>query len=632
MRWYCAIVGVVAIGTLAQAGVREHVRFTPMQPTRGGTVRIIYDPSGTPLSGADSISAEILFLRESDTPLLTTVHLRREDARWSGVLPVPESDVTLLLCQFVAGDLVDDNGEEGWDLMVHTAAGKPVRNAHLARATVLQRSEFYSFKHRRDPEKAQQELNLEQALFPDNWRASVMAWGLMMRSPGGEEAARSIRPQLDSVYEREKEHQSVVAELLPWFEQTGQIDRAESIRSAAIAREPQGQVAMATARSSVFQERDPAARLARIQDVLSRFPWNDRDYDALVGAQVTSLVRLERYEEAAQAATQARHPDGSMYNAIAWPLVEKGEQLEEAVRWARTGVKLSREQSDEQKPEYVSERSWRSTRRMRLGMVLDTYALGLFKLERLREAQRAFEEADSLFDGEVPETAEHLVETYLRNGKPEQALELARRMILTGITSDRTDELYQEAYTRQHGSAEGMEDDLHQLRSAARDRMRTELLKTRVSIPAPAFALKALDGTSVRLEDLRGKVVMIDFWATWCGPCRMSFPFLQRFYDEHRADQSLALFAVNTWERVEGEKRQKTVRKFLADNKYTFPVLFDEAVVEQYGVEGIPTRFVIDQDGIIRFKSIGFEGGDKMLTQMELQLEILLGKGSSASE
>jgi hypothetical protein len=60
-------------------------------------------------------------------------------------------------------------------------------------------------------------------------------------------------------------------------------------------------------------------------------------------------------------------------------------------------------------------------------------------------------------------------------------------------------------------------------------------------------------------------------------------------------------------------------------------VLFDESAVEQYGVEGIPTRFIIDQEGVIRFKSIGFEGGEKMLTQMDLQLELLLESAASSS-
>jgi peroxiredoxin len=76
---------------------------------------------------------------------------------------------------------------------------------------------------------------------------------------------------------------------------------------------------------------------------------------------------------------------------------------------------------------------------------------------------------------------------------------------------------------------------------------------------------------------------------------------------------------------VKAEDREATVKKFISENKYTFPVLLDTDVVEKYGVEGIPTKFVIDRNGIIQFKSIGFEGGDKMMVEMDLQFEMLLG-------
>jgi thiol-disulfide isomerase/thioredoxin len=105
----------------------------------------------------------------------------------------------------------------------------------------------------------------------------------------------------------------------------------------------------------------------------------------------------------------------------------------------------------------------------------------------------------------------------------------------------------------------------------------------------------------------------------------MSFPFLQKAYEKYRKDPRVAIFAVNTWEREKGDVRETTVKKFLADNKYTFPVLYDDNSVEKYGVEGIPTKFMIDQKGVIRFKSVGFDGGEKMLAEIDAQLAMLLG-------
>jgi thiol-disulfide isomerase/thioredoxin len=128
----------------------------------------------------------------------------------------------------------------------------------------------------------------------------------------------------------------------------------------------------------------------------------------------------------------------------------------------------------------------------------------------------------------------------------------------------------------------------------------------------------------VRLSELKGKVVVVDFWATWCGPCTASFPFLQQVYEKYKANPNFVILTLNTWERVTGAEREALVKKFMEENKYTFPVLYDEGFVEKYGVEGIPTKFIIDKKGMIQFKSIGFMGGPKMIDEMTMQIEMLL--------
>ena len=86
------------------------------------------------------------------------------------------------------------------------------------------------------------------------------------------------------------------------------------------------------------------------------------------------------------------------------------------------------------------------------------------------------------------------------------------------------------------------------------------------------------------------------------------------------------MFALDTWERVSGAERIALVEKFIADNKYTFPVLYDESFVEKYGVDGIPTKFLIDKKGNIAFKSIGFNGAEEMEKELTAQLDMLLAE------
>jgi peroxiredoxin len=140
---------------------------------------------------------------------------------------------------------------------------------------------------------------------------------------------------------------------------------------------------------------------------------------------------------------------------------------------------------------------------------------------------------------------------------------------------------------------------------------------------APAFSLLDVDGKPVSLESLKGKVVVVDFWATWCGPCISSFPGMQKVVAKYEKDESVKLLFIDTWQ-SETDK-VATVKNFMNGKPYTFHVLMDEKdeVVKSFGVSGIPTKFVIDKNGNIRFKSVGFDGStEKTATEMAMMIEL----------
>jgi len=120
------------------------------------------------------------------------------------------------------------------------------------------------------------------------------------------------------------------------------------------------------------------------------------------------------------------------------------------------------------------------------------------------------------------------------------------------------------------------------------------------STPAVDFTLQDLSGETVNLESLRGKVVLVNFWATWCGPCRMEMPVIEQIYKE-LAGEGLVVLAVNVAEEPD------QVRSFLDKNGYTFPVLLDTdgSVATQYGASGIPTSVVINREGLVVRHMVG---------------------------
>jgi cytochrome c biogenesis protein CcmG/thiol:disulfide interchange protein DsbE len=123
-----------------------------------------------------------------------------------------------------------------------------------------------------------------------------------------------------------------------------------------------------------------------------------------------------------------------------------------------------------------------------------------------------------------------------------------------------------------------------------------------VGSPAPGFKLSDTGGKAVSLSDFKGHAVMLNFWATWCGPCREEIPFLQGVYaDPAWQDKGLEVVAIDIQE--EGE----TVQQFQQAHGMTYRVLLDTEgrVANQYNISGIPTTFFIDKDGIIMYVKLG---------------------------
>ncbi|MCC6230130.1 MAG: redoxin family protein [Phycisphaerales bacterium] len=137
---------------------------------------------------------------------------------------------------------------------------------------------------------------------------------------------------------------------------------------------------------------------------------------------------------------------------------------------------------------------------------------------------------------------------------------------------------------------------------------------------AKDFALKDADGKEWKLADYKGRVLLMDFWATWCGPCKAAMPKIQALHEKYK-DKKVTIAGVNTWERG---KDQKAVQ-YMKDQKYTYTCLLGgDDLASSYNVPGIPTLILIDGEGKILFTTVGVS--DEAEKQIEELIEKELAK------
>lgn len=148
-----------------------------------------------------------------------------------------------------------------------------------------------------------------------------------------------------------------------------------------------------------------------------------------------------------------------------------------------------------------------------------------------------------------------------------------------------------------------------------------QLPSPRAGFLAPEFTLETLDGASASLADYRGRVIILNFWASWCGPCRAEMPALQALW-EAQHERGLEVLAVNSTL----QDSVPAAMAFLQEMNLSLPVLLDRdgALTRRYLVRALPTTFFVDRQGVIRSVMIG---GPVSAAVMQTQVEPLLAEG-----
>jgi thiol-disulfide isomerase/thioredoxin len=310
------------------------------------------------------------------------------------------------------------------------------------------------------------------------------------------------------------------------------------------------------------------------------------------------------------------------------------DSLKEALRWAERAVFFAKDEASVVQPKYLAQCEFAEERRKVIAEAMMAPAFVYKRMKNHEKSLQLYKEvaegyADKLDMMQMTSVYQSMIELLDALSNQQEAYALASKAISSGYMSDKilSDHKALFEYLSKQDLIKGeYETEITELKNTGLKAKQQLILEDQLSLPPVPGILKTADGKTITPDDWKGKVVFIDFWATWCGPCIRSFPGLQKLYDKYKSNPDVIFAVVNVWERV--EDRFASVKTFLSKNPYTFPILFDlkDEMVKGYGVTGIPSKFILDKNGIGRFMEVGLAEEQTFIDQTSMKIDALLAQ------
>lgn len=634
---FLLFISILAVAVLPAQPNFTALQLNPVYPGQNSGVEFVYNQSLSSLIRKEPIKVAVYLIGKEIKAMEPT--LKHYGSNYKGWVQT-DSTTNAIAFVFYAGEEKDVNANKGYVVPVYNNKKEPVSGYYGAAAN-LWGGGMSDYFLGIEANTGVALMVLEEGIAKDpqlKYDPEFLGnyFNFLSRAKK-KEAKHLITKELQLFAAKPNLSEIDYTLIAQWYDRFKEKNVADSFRNIMKTTYPKGNWVKADATNALvlsLRAKKPAdEKKAQVEEFLKQNSSdNQESIKEFLQQQVANAYVQEKnwkglfeYAKNLTAASRA-----SMFNNVSWNMAEEGiENIQEAKRmsyeatsWAENEVKAP----TEKKPAMLTGLQWEEQRKRNFAMYADTYAFILYQNGTYKEGLPYAKSAatyNKFADAEYNERYALLAEKAL---PASEAQKLIEGFVKSGKASVKTKDALKNIYVKEKGSDTGYAAYLTNLEEEAIIARRAEIAKGMINEPAPAFALKDFEGNSVSLASLKGKVVVVDFWATWCGPCIASMPGMKKAQDKYKGNPNVKFLFVDTWEKV--DNKLQNAKDFMTKKGYDFHVLLDteDNVVSDFKVSGIPTKFIVDGNGNIRFKAVGFDGNDDALVEELTTMIELAGK------
>lgn len=595
----------------------QSIKFSSASPEIGKPLKFEYYSRGGSLAGYENVRCVVKTFSDRDHRISTEVKLVKVGELYQGEF-MPSDSTHLAMFIFFADEIRDENPIGYFTKFFKNGTATP-------RSLFLEGYLYAGLgnklvKLKTDNEKAFNNYQLAFKADP-NLKEQYLNDLLVSQNIIDRGKAEQLAKTYIGIYAKAGTSESSLTKTAALYDFLKDKARLDSVNKLLRTKYPKGAYALKFTIDSIMLGKDPYKTEEALQKVVTDFGL-DLNKESDVAKMGNAYIRLgfafvsvkdgpkvEKYiDMVALKPTRA-----TFYNSFAAISIRTKDNLDFAIRNSEKAIGLLEMAMKEEMTAYDKE--YYNTKESYYKMLenlsiayKDTYANLLALKGDNAVALVVLEEVVKGSHFESTAMNERYVDLLIKSGKSDQVASYVGQFVKAGTSSNKLKENLRSVYK----GAIPFDSYYASLEKEGADDQLTQLKAEIINVPAPAFTLTNLKGEKISLASLKGKTVIVDFWATWCGPCVASFPGMQKAVDKYKNDPSVVFLFVNTWQWE--DDREKVVKDWIAANKYTFSIFLDAkhkenqnefVVVDAYKVRGIPTKFVIDGKGNIRFKKVG---------------------------